>query len=101
MIIKEIILKANMVIPGYPIKFFDGYPIPITDRTKDGDVMKGCFVSGIKYYPKNSAFVERHTLPFGCYVVSLAKNNEDYCLGKNSKESYIIMEDVVAMVLFS
>lgn len=110
MIIKEIILKQNMVIPGYPTKFYGGLSIPITNRTKcvtkvdeigDGNVVKECFVSRIKHYPKDSDFVKKHRLSSGCYVISIAEDSKDYCMGDDSEESYMIMEGVVAIILFS
>lgn len=101
MTIKELILKANMVIPGYPLKFYDGLPIPVTDRTENGDVTKDCFVNGIVFHPKNSNFARNRGMMTGCYVVSMARSSKDYCMGDNSKESYMIMEDAVAVVLFT
>lgn len=108
MTIKELILKDNMVIPGYPVKFYNGLSVLITSRTKcvtkvdkigDGNVVKECFVSGIKHYSKNSDFAKNHGLPSGCYVVSITENSKGYCMGNNddgptilSKESYMIEE---------
>ena len=105
MTINEIILKANMVIAGYPAKFYDGLPIPVTDRDKSNtmgnkDVTEEFFVSEIKFCPKNSNFARDRGMMTGCYIISLAKDSEDYCLENNSEERYMIMEDAVAMVLF-
>lgn len=92
MIIKEIILKHNMVIPGYPLNFYNGLSISITDRAEDP--AKESFVSGIEHFPEDSDFIREREMSSGCYVVSIAE------MGNSKKESCMVMEDVVAMVLF-
>lgn len=106
MTIKELILKDNIIISGYPLKFYVGLSVPVTNGIENPfsskePATKECFVSGIKYYSKDSDFVKERGLSFGCYVISIAESSEDFCLKNNSKESYMIMEDVVAMILFT
>lgn len=96
--INELILKYNMVIEGYETKYYKGANISVTDISTQK--VEECYVAGIKFYPKNSNFVKKHGLMIGCYVVDIANSSEDYCMGNKNERAYMIMEDVVAMVVF-
>lgn len=96
--IDELILKNNMVIKEYQTKYYDGADISVTDVSSQK--VEECYVAGIKFYPKNSNFVKKHGLMSGCYVVSIANSSKDYCMGNKNERAYMIMEDVVAMVVF-
>lgn len=108
--IKEIVLKANMVVngdykarplsgdkifelvPGGPMKYIQGLPILIGEEE--------CFVHEIRFHRKNSDFVKRSGFSTGCYIIRFAAGSNNYCIGKTIDQVLIIMEDVVATVLF-
>lgn len=96
--ISELILKYNMVMEGYETKYYKGADISVTDISTQK--VEECYVAGIKFYPKDSDFVKALGLMTGCYIVGIADSSEDHCMGNKNERAYMIMEDVVAMVVF-
>lgn len=108
--IRELVLKANMVVngeyssrplrgeatlellPGGPMKYVQGLPILIEEEE--------CFVYDIKFHRKDSDLVKSYGIATGCYIIHFAVGSQNYCTGNKSDRFLMIMEDMVATILF-
>ena len=108
--IKELILKANMIydgkyvgralsgesetveVSGLPMKFVEGLPMVIDGEDR--------FVHNIGFERKNGDFVIKHGFATGCYIIYFADSSKDLCHNIVSKKYLVIMEDMVAAILY-